>query len=92
MVVSETVLHANDNPIFQKSTDVFHWHCREQEGGKEASATYHKFVKTTPKPRATKNKRGELVGPPPPPLPSPLFPVLVGTALELVWEREDISG
>ncbi len=34
--------------------------------------TYHKFVKTTPKPRATKNRRGELVGPvlfPPPPPP-----------------------
>lgn len=28
--------------------------------------SYHKFVKTTPKPRATKNSRGELVGPPPP--------------------------
>lgn len=27
---------------------------------------YHKFVKTTPKPRATKNRRGELVGPLPP--------------------------
>ena len=27
---------------------------------------YHKFVKTTPKPNATKNSRGELVGPPPP--------------------------
>jgi hypothetical protein len=25
---------------------------------------YHKLVKTTPKPRATKNKSGELVGPP----------------------------
>lgn len=30
---------------------------------------YHKFVKTTPKPRATKNRSGELVGPPPPPPP-----------------------
>lgn len=27
---------------------------------------YHKLVKTTPKPRATKNRRGELVGPLPP--------------------------
>jgi len=27
----------------------------------------HKFVKTTPKPRATKKSRGELVGPPLPP-------------------------
>ena len=25
--------------------------------------TYHRFVKTTPKPRATKKRRGELVGP-----------------------------
>lgn len=31
--------------------------------------TYHKFVKTTPKPNATKNNNGELVGPPPPPVP-----------------------
>jgi hypothetical protein len=27
------------------------------------SITYHKFVNTTPKPNATKNSRGELVGP-----------------------------
>lgn len=26
------------------------------------SQAYHKFVKTTPNPRATKNRRGELVG------------------------------
>lgn len=32
--------------------------------------TYHRFVKTTPKPRATKNSSGELVG-----LPPPLFPL-----------------
>ena len=32
-------------------------------------------MKTTPKPRATKNRRGELVGPlfPPPPPPPPLL-------------------
>lgn len=30
--------------------------------------TYHKFVKTTPNPSATKNNNGELVGPPPLPL------------------------
>jgi hypothetical protein len=29
---------------------------------------YHKFVNTTPNPRATKKSSGELVGPPPPPL------------------------
>lgn len=30
--------------------------------------TYHRFVKTTPKPSATKKSKGELVGPPPPEL------------------------
>ena len=29
---------------------------------------YHRFVKTTPKPSATKKSKGELVGPPPPEL------------------------
>ena len=28
---------------------------------------YHRFVKTTPNPRATKKSKGELWGPPPPP-------------------------
>lgn len=39
---------------------------------------YHKFVKTTPKPRATKNRRGELVGP----LPPLEEPVLVAAGRE----------
>ena len=29
---------------------------------------HHRFVKTTPKPSATKKSKGELVGPPPPEL------------------------
>jgi hypothetical protein len=43
-------------------------------------ATYHRFVKTTPKPRATKNSKGELVAlfePEPP----PLLPAVVVAAL-----------
>ena len=40
----------------------------------DATRTYHKLVKTTPKPRATKKSKGELVGPPPPP-PPPLLGV-----------------
>jgi hypothetical protein len=40
--------------------------------------TYHRFVKTTPKPRATKKSSGELVGPPPP--PPPVFAASVGVA------------
>lgn len=35
----------------------------------KSQTTYHKFVKTTPNPNATKNNNGELVGPPPPPPP-----------------------
>jgi hypothetical protein len=31
----------------------------------------HKLVNTTPNPKATKNSRGELVGPLPPPPPPP---------------------
>ena len=34
---------------------------------KKRGKTYHKFVNTTPKPNATKNRSGELVGPLPPP-------------------------
>ncbi len=30
--------------------------------------TYHRLVKTTPNPKATKKSKGELVGPPPLPL------------------------
>jgi hypothetical protein len=32
-------------------------------GSTVVSITHHKFVNTTPKPNATKNSRGELVGP-----------------------------
>ena len=35
----------------------------------QSDDTYHRFVNTTPKPRATKKSSGELVGPPPPPPP-----------------------
>lgn len=34
---------------------------------------YHKLVKTTPNPSATKNSSGELVGPLPPPPPLPVL-------------------
>lgn len=42
--------------------------------------SYHKFVKTTPKPSATKKSSGELDPPFPLPFP-PLLPPLVGVAL-----------
>lgn len=41
----------------------------------KAGSLYHRFVKTTPKPKATKKSNGELVGPPP---PEELPPVLAG--------------
>ena len=46
---------------------------------------YHKLVKTTPKPSATKNSKGELVGPPPP-LPLPV--VAVGSGEVATGEDE----
>ena len=49
------------------------------------------MVKTTPKPRATKNSRGELVGPPPPP-PSDPPSVEVADAAELVVVVADIAS
>jgi hypothetical protein len=49
---------------------------------------YHKFVKTTPNPRATKKSSGELLGPPPPPeLP---VEVLDGAVVVLVEVVEDM--
>lgn len=44
----------------------------DQTIGNEQAVTYHRFVKTTPKPSATKNNSGELELPPP---PEPLPPV-----------------
>lgn len=41
---------------------------------------YHKLVKTTPNPSATKNRRGELVALEPP--SSPLLPVVVAELLD----------
>lgn len=35
--------------------------CASEIETKRNSGTYHRFVKTTPKPRATKKRRGELV-------------------------------
>jgi hypothetical protein len=67
-VVSEAVLHTNDNPAETVSRTNLHmrrWQC-----------VYHKFVKTTPNPKATKKSSGELVGPPPPLLP--LLELLTG--------------
>lgn len=45
-----------------------------------ALAAHQRFVKTTPKPRATKKRSGELVGPPPPLLPLSLLVVAEGKA------------
>ena len=61
LVVSEAVLDADDDPeddcqLISANTEV-------PATSQRHALTYHKFVKTTPKPRATKKSRGELVGP-----------------------------
>lgn len=50
--------------------------------------TNHKLVKTTPKPSATKNSNGELVGPPPPPPP---FEVVADAAAAVVDEGMSVE-
>lgn len=61
MIISEAVLYADDDP---KRVNV------RIAMNSEQAETYHRFVKTTPKPSATKNNNGELeLPPPPPPLP-----------------------
>lgn len=55
--------------------------------------TYQRLVNTTPNPRATKNSRGELVGPPPPDPPPPGEVVAEGGAVDEVEgmvDEEDI--
>jgi hypothetical protein len=51
LIVAEAVFNANNDP--NRSTI-------ETEQWAVATVTYHRFVKTTPKPNATKNNSGEL--------------------------------
>lgn len=56
------------------------------DGNEAGGKRYHRLVNTTPKPRATKKSRGELVGPLP---PLPALPVEVG---EDVGETEEATA
>jgi hypothetical protein len=73
-VIPEAVLDTNDDPgtisLENEKKKRIHGEC-----------AYHRLVKTTPNPRATKNSRGELVGPPP--LPLPLLAPVAGSWVEL---------
>ena len=72
LVVSEAILHTDDDPTYV-STRI----------KQNSWAFYHKFVKTTPKPSATKKSRGEL-GPLPLPL---LWEVAAAVAAAVAVER-----
>jgi hypothetical protein len=48
--------------------------------------SHHRFVKTTPNPSATKNSKGELVGPPPPPPPPEAEEEAAGGAVDVTVE------
>lgn len=56
MVISEAVFHTYYDPVTKSA-------CAHMPTSGNAQ-TYHRFVNTTPKPSATKNSNGELVGPP----------------------------
>lgn len=66
-IVSETIFHTDNNPRQWNEYGLFGVPKPEK-----IKKSYHKFVKTTPKPRATKNSSGEFP-PAAPPLPPP-FP------------------
>lgn len=59
LVVSEAVLDTDDNPVQNNQSKVT-WN-------RSPCHAYHRFVKTTPKPNATKKRSGELGPLPPPP-------------------------
>lgn len=59
-------------------------------GQRAYEATYHRFVNTTPNPRATKNNKGELVALFEPEPSPPLLAVVVAALLEADVGVEDI--
>lgn len=65
LVITEAVLYTNDDPVQRPLVR----NCGRIQGRLECgtAGTYHRLVKTTPNPKATKKSKGELVGPPPPP-------------------------
>lgn len=64
LIVAETILDANDNPEREKQSVRLAQNAAGAPSRNETyRLTYHRFVKTTPKPNATKNNKGELVGP-----------------------------
>lgn len=62
-IVSETIFNADDDP--KKNAQFLVGHSALCSGSlcRKTKTAYHRFVKTTPNPRATKNNKGELVGP-----------------------------
>ena len=62
LIVSEAVFDANNDPAVVVSgfqSRLMH----DPQGVDVTTETYQRFVKTTPKPNATKKSKGELVGP-----------------------------
>lgn len=86
LVVAEAVFDTDNNPIVQERES----QSSKTDGGCAArtNVTYHRLVKTTPKPNATKKSNGELVGPPPP-LPPEL--VVGPGGADVVDEGADIE-
>lgn len=60
-VVAEAVLDTDDDPVALVRTCFGGKAARGRGGGsRQSSASHHRLVNTTPKPRATKKRRGEL--------------------------------
>jgi hypothetical protein len=78
LIVSKTVFDTHDDPALRVSRALATR--RGEFVSSESEATYQRLVNTTPKPRATKNNKGELVALFDPDC-SPLLPAVVVAAL-----------
>lgn len=85
LIISEAILDTDNDPRNGELVCVYR---RRVSGDRRAQEqAYHRLVKTTPNPNATKKSNGELVGPPPPPPPLGADDVAAGGATgELVAE------
>lgn len=89
LAISKAVLDSDDDPAI--TVRCHPWNTgrlARWSGQREHEATYHRFVNTTPNPRATKNNKGELVGLFEPEPSPPLLAVVVAALLEA--DVEDI--
>ena len=94
MIIAEAVFDTDDDPSINIASDLSsrseEFDCPIRTAVKRRE-NYHKFVKTTPKPNATKNSRGELAGGLPEGLPPAVFAGGAGLVDEDIMAIVDVG-